>query len=89
MATPEETPLHELLLHILSYTSSNIIDELWPDDEITFADIAEEILDRHAHQLAEKQRAHTRQMNDPYGPYRTAVVMTDILTNLIDPKKKT
>jgi hypothetical protein len=88
MATFEETPLHELLLTILDHTSTDVIDELWPDNETTLADIAQQILNQHAHELAEQQRTHTRKMNDPHGPYRTAIVMTDILTNLIDPPKK-
>lgn len=90
MTTPADAmPLRELLLHLLEYTSTDVIDELWPDDKTTLDEIAGEILARDAHELAEKQRDYTSKMNDPHGPYRSAVALTDLLTSLIDPKKKT
>jgi hypothetical protein len=53
----DRMPLRELLLHLLEYTDSGVITELWPDTEITLDEIAGSILARDARELATKQRA--------------------------------
>lgn len=78
-----EMLLRELLLHLLEYTSTDVIDELWPDNATTLDEIAGQILARDAHELAEKQRAFS-------GPSMTlagnTMVPLDLITNLIDPE---
>ena len=51
-AKPEN--VHELMLLLLDFTDSELIDDLWPDDELTLDDIAGLILDEHARELGVK-----------------------------------
>lgn len=79
----DRMPLRELLLHLLEYTDSEVVTELWPDTDITLDDIAGRILARNARELADRQIKYAREMNDPHGPYRTPVRMAALLTNVI------
>lgn len=78
----DDLPLRELLLHLLSYTASDVIDELWPGNELTLDDIAGLILARSARELTARQVKYAREMPDPHGPYRTPIRMAALLAHV-------
>jgi hypothetical protein len=55
--------LHDKLLRIVENTQDFIIDDLWPDSTITLDEIVTQLLDEHAHKLAEKIR-NSKELRD-------------------------
>lgn len=53
----EPVMVREKLLDLLEHTSSDVLDEMFPDVELTLDDIASLLLGEHAHELADQIRA--------------------------------
>lgn len=83
-----QMPLRELLLHLLEYTSTDVIDELWPDNATTLDEIAGQILRRDAHELAERVRAEKVRQPDGEVEEHVNHVIAHI-ADLIDPENGT
>lgn len=47
--------VYDKLLTILEFTSSDVLDDMWPDTEVSLDQIAAELLDEHAWELGVSQ----------------------------------
>lgn len=87
--------VHDKLLRILENTSDFTVDDMWPDRDVPLDDIVTQLLEEHAHELAEKIRAKAGELIDAAGPrvdpadpkYDKAAGVA-LAADLIDPQKE-
>lgn len=83
-----EQTVQELLLHLLSHTSTDVIDDLVPEQDVSLDEIATMILNRHTHELLTQQRSVQPEADVLAVPGWAAIwnLAATALTDKIDPE---
>ncbi|MEU5166813.1 hypothetical protein [Streptomyces mutomycini] len=61
--------VYDKLMNILDNTQGFILDEMWPDSEVTLDDIALELLCDHTRELVDYIRDHTFSIHEDDGAW--------------------